>query len=127
MARKKRNNEKKIEEKSQEKKFVFASDKLVNGSLRYVKGEVVEILAKDVTRWVKRGAMEIFNLDVGTSVLQENGEMPSHDELLVMDQQKKQDIIEDDIVEQDEVVEIPQNDEVVEEEAEESEVEEYDI
>jgi len=79
------------------KKVVFTSDKLVNGSLMYAKGVVCEIDEKSLSRWLKRGAIEISKLTVGKSVLNDKGEMPSYEDLLVMDQGKKKVIIEKDV------------------------------
>jgi len=94
-------------------KYVFSSDKLVNGSVKYKKGQVYKISKADSVRWIKRGAMEINKIAVGKSVLDKNGEMPSHDELLVMDAKKKEAIIEKEVEQVEEIEQI--EDELVEE------------
>jgi hypothetical protein len=94
------------------KKFVFASDRLVNGSIRFKKGIVSEIPKKDITRWVKRGAMEVYKLSVGKSVLDENGDMPKYEDLLVMDGQKE--IVKEEPKSVEEVDQIVEDKEIVE-------------
>lgn len=93
------------------RKFVFTSDKLVNGSLAFKKGIVCEIEPNSITRWVKRGAIEVFEIPVGQCVLDEKGEMPNHKDLLKMDRQDKKDIIEDKEV-KDEIKEVKDEEEV---------------